>query len=138
MARHALESLQRQLRKVDSDLRALGAVNDRWKRDGQAWLRQAMSLRLVPSGALSDDWAELRRQLTGLLELRGSTGQVTQEGLDVPRTRLKELRVEERKAMDDVATHHRQLNALDRLRASADRVARAFLSIDMVVRSLVS
>lgn len=120
LARHALESLQRQLRKVDSDLRALGVVNDRWKRDGQAWLRQAMSLGLVPPSPLSDDWAELRRQLTGLLELGGGTGQVTQEGLDVPRTRLQELRVEERKAMDDVATHRRQLNALDRLRASAD------------------
>lgn len=129
LARYELERLGRQLRRRESDLRAVKSVNTVWRLEAQSWIRQAIELGLLPADQpVSDDWPEIIDLLRRVAHSNSSGAKPDLMGLGIVLDRLQELRNEETDIAAKLNQHRHRMAELRRLAESADAYGYALRS----------
>lgn len=118
-ARAELDRLGRLLRRKENELRALVTTNQAWQREGQAWLRQAIELGLLPSDqAVPAQWPDILDLLRRASESNSRNARPTLTGVDVGLQRLADLRQEESRTATELTVFRQRLD--QRWRAAAN------------------
>lgn len=119
-ARAELDRLGRLLRRKENELRALVSTNQAWQREGQAWLRQAIELGLLPSDQpIPAIWPDILDLLRRASESNSRNARPSLLGVDVGLERLAELRKEESRTATELTLFRQRLNELRRLSESS-------------------
>ena len=119
-ARAELDRLGRLLRRKENELRALVSTNQAWQREGQAWLRQAIELGLLPSDQpIPAIWPDILDLLRRASESNSRNARPSLLGVDVGLERLAELRKEESRTATELTLFRQRLNELRRLAESS-------------------
>lgn len=120
-ARFELDQVNRNLRRKESELRALVAANTAWQAEAQAWGRQAIELGVLDADrVLPAEWSDVLDLLREIAKSKGSSARPSLRGLDSTLGRLDDLRTQETAQAAALAEHRQRLNELRRLRESAD------------------
>lgn len=127
-ARAELDRLGRLLRRKENELRALITTNQAWQREGQAWLRQAIELGLLPSDQpVPVQWPDILDLLRRASESNSRNARPTLTGIDVGLQRLADLRQEESRTATELTVFRQRLNELRRLSESSAAYGGALL-----------
>ncbi len=120
-ARWEISELQRQVRRLEQQLRAAMSTVNVWRTEAHGWLRQAIELGLLAaSTSFPEEWVEI----LGLLrQTTGSTSRLarpTLDSLDASLDRLEELRSEETEAAVELSENRQRYNEIRRLLQSSE------------------
>lgn len=144
-ARYEIDRLGRLLRRKENDLRALVAAGNTWRREAQAWLRQAVEFGLLrPNQSVPDDWADILDLLRNIVSSNSEAAHPSIAGIDVSLSRLQTLRVEESEVAANLTQHRQRLTELRRLIESSDaygsalRIQRDRLALSDWLKELLS
>lgn len=119
-ARAELDRLGRIVRRKESELRALLATSQVWQREGQAWLRQAIELGLLPPDVtIPSEWLDIIDLLRRASLYNSRNARPSLPGLDVGLARLAELRREESQTATQLTIFRQRLNEMRRLSESS-------------------
>ncbi|EQD34662.1 hypothetical protein B2A_12716, partial [mine drainage metagenome] len=105
-ARWEIERLQKLIRRKEAELNdALSTVNV-WRLEASAWIRQAIDLGLLSSDTrIPDEWLDVLTILRSIAEKSSRQARPSVKTLDVPLSRLAELRKAEVEAAEAVSEH---------------------------------
>ena len=142
-ARWEISQLQRNLRRLEQELRAATSTVNVWRTEAQGWLRQAIELGLYPAETLPAEWIDLLEALRVVTQSTSRSAQPTLDSLDASLLRLEELRGEEAEAAAELSEHRQRYNEIRRLLqssvvyGSAIRVQRDRLKLSEWIRARV-
>ncbi len=144
-ARWEIERLQKLIRRKEAELNdALSTVNV-WRLEASAWIRQAIDLGLLSSDTrIPDEWLDVLTILRSIAEKSSRQARPSVKTLDVPLSRLAELRKAEVEAAEAVSEHRQALNQVRRLIqnssdfGSAIRIQRDRLALSQWLRTRMS
>jgi hypothetical protein len=120
-ARSELDRLNRNLRRKESELRAIVSATMAWQVEAQGWLRHAVEVGLLPPDqVIPEDWPTIVDLLRRVVAANARAARPTLAGIDVALTRLETLRREESEAAARLTEHRQRLNELRRLLESSE------------------
>ena len=119
-ARWEIAHLQRNVRRLELEFQAAMSTVDVWRREAQAWLRQAVDLGLRPASAeFPDDWLDMLQTLRDLTSATSRTARPTLDSLDATLVRLEQLRQDETEAATQLSESRQRYNEIRRLQQSS-------------------
>ena len=143
-ARWEIAQRERELRRLEQELRAAASTVDVWKTEAHRWLRQAMDLGLLaPGTSLPEEWLEILGLLRAITKATSRSARPTLEALDASLARLEQLRSEETAAAVELSENRKRYNEIRRLLQSSEsygsaiRVERDRLHLSRWLRSRV-
>ena len=141
-ARWELADLQRQLRRLEQQLRAATSTVDVWRTEALGWLRQAIDLGLHPASTrLPEEWQDILELLREATASTSRLARPTLDSVDVSLRRLEELRSQETEAATELSENRQRYNEIRRLLQSSEsygsaiRVQRDRLRLSEWIRS---
>ncbi|HEY4146597.1 DUF3732 domain-containing protein, partial [Pinirhizobacter sp.] len=120
-ARQELIQIQRQLKRLKTDLTHIESAADRWAAEGRSWLQQAIELGLVPQTRIPDVWTDILGQLRAVAEAPHRPAAPSVPGMESTFQRITFLRVEIRRLSSDAAEHKQRLFEIRHLTESSER-----------------
>jgi hypothetical protein len=120
-ARFELDRLARNLRRKESDFRAITDASNAWRTEARGWLRQAVEFGILPPDqSLPEDWPSIVDLLRRVVQSNARAAAPSLAGIDVALRRLQDLRAEEAAVAARLTEHRQRLNELRRLLESSD------------------
>ena len=120
-ARWEIAELQRQLRRLDQELRAATSTVDVWRTEAHGWLRQAIDLGLLPASTqLPKEWVDILELLRETTRSTSRLARPTLDSVDASLDRLEELRLEETRAATELSENRQRYNEIRRLLQSSE------------------
>ncbi|MFC3116563.1 DUF3732 domain-containing protein [Cellvibrio fontiphilus] len=119
-ARWELDGLRKEMRRKESELRALSNVSVRWRAEIATWFDMARSYGLITSEDLVPvEWDQSIEYLKKLVKKSSRNAEQTIEGMDKVLRDLEAMRNTEREVASSLFTNRERLNEIAQLKDSA-------------------